>query len=102
MQTTREIGLAWLYKRLPLVTTAVLGLAGLGGSGQAIAFNFDLSEEVSGGLDVTLGYANLFRTEDSQREDWALNGGRYGGFNDLSEMRVPDAGDLVSQVFSVT
>lgn len=69
---------------------------------QAHAFNFDLTDEVSGNLDFTVGYANLFRTEDSQRTDWISQGGRYGGFNDLSERRVPNKWDLVSQVYSVT
>ena len=78
---------------------------------QVQAFSFDLGEEVSGNLDITLGYANLFRTEDSDRSDWwdltkthstDPNATRYGGYNDLSERRVPDAGDLVSQVGSVT
>lgn len=87
---------------LPLSLAICAGLAGLGSAGQAAAFNFDLSNEIHGSLDVTLGYANLFRTESSQKNDWLVRGGRYGGGNDLSEMRVPSSGDLVSQVYSVT
>lgn len=34
------------------------------------AFDFDLTEEGSGQLDVTIGYASIFRTEDSDRSDW--------------------------------
>lgn len=102
MRIKRQAGSVILYKRSPLAVAVIVGVIGLGTAGQAAAFNFDLTEEVSGGLDVTLGYANLFRTENSQTKDWLSRGGRYGGVNDLSEMRVPDAGDLVSQVFSVT
>jgi hypothetical protein len=67
----------------------------------AQAFSFDMGDEVSGSLDITLGYANLFRTEDAQQSD-LVPGFASGGLNYSSEARVPDSGDLVSQVLSAT
>ena len=86
-------------KRSPLAAAVFAGMVGLAAAAPAQAFNFDLGEEVSGSLDITLGYANEFRTEDSQSEDLVPFN---RGLNYLSEARTPNAGDMVSQVFSAT
>ena len=91
-------------KRSPLTAAVFAGMVGLAAAAPAQAFNFDLGEEVSGSLDITLGYANEFRTEDSQAEDMTpdLATGSNRGANYLSEARTPNAGDMTSQVFSAT
>ncbi|RDE24670.1 DUF1302 family protein [Motiliproteus coralliicola] len=64
------------------------------GQAQAIDLNFDPESDWSGQLDVTLGYATSFRAQDRDPDIVGL------GQNDLSELRVPDKGDRISQVFS--
>lgn len=91
------------FKRSPLAAAVLSSIIGLASSGQAAALELSFGDdsELSGNLDFTLGYANLFRTEDAQQSD-LVPGFASGGLNYSSEARVPDAGDLVSQVFSGT
>lgn len=88
-------------KRTPLSAAVLAAMVGMTAATTAQAFSFDLGDEVSGSLDITLGYANLYRTEDAQRSD-LVPGFASGGLNYSSEARVPDSGDLISQVVSGT
>ena len=66
----------------------------------AVAMELPLGDEseLKGTLDVTLSYGAQWRTEDSQSADmFPLN----NGLNWMSEGRVPDRGDLVSNIFGV-
>ena len=60
----------------------------------SIDFDFGVNQEVSGRLNMTVGYATSFRAEDRDPDINAL------GVNELSELRVPDKGDRVSQILS--
>ncbi|MEH6577655.1 MAG: DUF1302 family protein [Amphritea sp.] len=60
---------------------------------QAIQLDFDEDSELSGNLDITLGYAAAIRATDADRAGWVT------APNVASDMRVPDAGDLISNVF---
>jgi len=71
---------------------------------QAIALNFGDDSELTGNLDFTLGYATSFRATDADKAalDPANNLlGNYTTPNYLSDARVPDAGDRISNVFKV-
>lgn len=59
----------------------------------AVQLDFGEDSELSGNLDMTLGYAASIRAEDANQADWAT------APNFLSDARVPDSGDLISNVF---
>lgn len=72
---------------------------------QAMQFDFGNDNQVTGNLDITLGYAASVRTSDAKPE--ALNPANNllgTGIipNYLSDARVPEAGDLISNVFKAT
>ncbi|MGF2685569.1 DUF1302 domain-containing protein [Marinobacter sp. DUT-3] len=94
-------------KRLPLAVAMLSGSIGLASVGQvqAMQFDFGSDSEVSGKLDITLGYAASVRAEDAKPS--ALNPannllGTGTTPNYLSDARVPEAGDLISNVFKAT
>ncbi len=66
----------------------------------AAQLNFGDNSEVSGTIDTTLSYGASFRAEDSDAAD-LVPGFANLGLNYASEARVPDKGDLVSNVISV-
>ncbi|WP_432474668.1 DUF1302 domain-containing protein [Amphritea sp. HPY] len=71
----------------------------------AIELDFGEDSELSGNLDMTLGYAASIRATDADAGalDTANNlAGAYTTPNYLSDARVPDAGDLISNVFKGT
>ncbi|GGO79306.1 hypothetical protein GCM10011348_13260 [Marinobacterium nitratireducens] len=71
---------------------------------QAVELNFGDDSELTGNLDFTLGYATSFRATDADKSalDPANNLlGSYATPNYLSDARVPDAGDRISNVFKV-
>ena len=73
---------------------------------QAPAFQLEFSDdsEWSGSLDMTLGYAASIRAQDADAAaiDPANNLLGTGATpNYLSDARVPDSGDLISNVFKV-
>lgn len=80
--------------RLPLKGAVLSAAISLALSGQAAAFELDFGDEseLSGKLDVTLGYAASVRAEDADQASWAT------APNFLSDARVPDSGDLISSV----
>lgn len=86
------------FKISPLATAVLSGVLGLSLSGQAAATELDFGpdSELSGNLDITLGYAASIRAEDADQASWAT------APNFLSDARVPDSGDLISNVFKGT
>lgn len=94
----------YLTPRLPRFAFAALPLA-IAVNVHAVELNFGDDSELSGNLDMTLGYAASIRAEDADTAaiDPANNlAGTYTTPNYLSDARVPDAGDLVSNVFKAT
>ncbi len=90
--------------RTPPFSKTPLAVALLGGSvamlvaGPASAVEIDFGEdsEWSGKVDVTLGYAASIRAEDANSS--AVNPATTDAPNFLSDARVPDSGDLISNV----
>ena len=70
-------------------------------SANATAVELDLGDTVSGNVDMTLSYGATIRTENADKAD-LVPGFESGGLNYSSEARVPDKGDLASQVLRVT
>ncbi|MEH6577659.1 MAG: DUF1302 family protein [Amphritea sp.] len=64
---------------------------------QALQLDFGEDSELSGNLDMTLGYAASIRATDADLSPGAL----ATAPNVASDLRVPDAGDLISNVFKV-
>lgn len=94
-------------KRRPLSVALLSWGVGLTSVGQVQAMQFDFGKdsEVSGKLDITLGYAASIRAENAKSS--ALNPtnnllGTGTTPNYLSDARVPKAGDLISNVFKAT
>lgn len=94
-------------RKLSLAIALVSGAAGLATAGQAQAIQFDFGDDsdVSGHLDMTLGYATAIRAQDARSEaldpaNNLLGTGRTPNY--LSDARVPDAGDVISSVFKGT
>ncbi|WP_372835619.1 DUF1302 domain-containing protein, partial [Pontibacterium sp.] len=88
--------------RLPLL--AAVGCLVMGGPVQAFQLEFSDESELAGSLDMTLGYAASIRAQDADSSalDPANNlTGTATTPNYLSDARVPDAGDLISNVFKV-
>lgn len=75
---------------------ALLGMGILLTSFNNLASEFSLgaNDEVSGTFNISVGYATSFRAEDKEPDSNAL------GLNELSELRVPNRWDRVSQIFS--
>ena len=48
----------------PLSLAVCSAMLGLAASAPVHAFSFDLNEEVSGSLDITVGYANMYRADN--------------------------------------
>jgi hypothetical protein len=75
---------------------------------QAMQLDFGEGSEISGSLDFTLGYATSYRASDAKSEarnplnSSVLNPGVGTVPNFLSDNRVPDAGDRISNVFKGT
>lgn len=80
--------------KLSLVATALCCV--LTTNAQASQLDFGDNSEVSGSVNITLGYATSIRAQDADQDSWAT------APNVASDMRVPDAGDVISNVFKVT
>ena len=91
-----------LCPRRSLLTAAVC--LAMASQAQALELDFGEDSELSGNLDMTLGYAASIRAQDADAAaiDPANNLLGTGATpNYLSDARVPDAGDLISNVFKV-
>ncbi len=88
--------LSFIRKPLVVAITSASALLVTAVPANAVDLDFGEDSELSGKLDVTLGYATSFRAQDKDADPSAL------GNNELSELRVPDKGDQISQVFSTT
>ncbi|MEY8199025.1 MAG: DUF1302 family protein, partial [Colwellia sp.] len=82
------------WPKLSLIATA-LGCV-LTTNAQATQLDFGDRSEASGSVDITLGYATSIRAQDADQGSWAT------APNVASDMRVPDAGDVISNVFKAT
>ena len=82
-----------LYASKSLLAAAVC--LAMASQAQAIQLDFDEDSELSGNLDITLGYAAAIRATDADLSPGAL----ATAPNTASDLRVPDAGDLISNVF---
>ena len=94
------------FKLSPLAGAILAGAVGLTTANHAAAIELDFGadSELSGNLDMTLGYAASIRAQDADAAaiDPANNLLGTGVTpNYLSDARVPDAGDLISNVFKV-
>lgn len=82
-------------KQLNLRSTLLSIAVGLASTTQAVAMELNLGDdsELAGSFDVTLGYAAAIRATDARQKDWAT------APNVLSDSRVPDSGDVISNIF---
>lgn len=94
-------------KRLTQAIVLLSGGIGLAFAGplHAMKLNFGKDSEVSGNLDITLGYAASVRASDAKADALDPSNNLLGTGtipNYLSDARVPEAGDLISNVFKAT
>lgn len=87
-------------KRLPLV--AAIAAIGLMGSIPAHAFQFDVTDEISGSFDTTLSYGALWRVTGQDKRLLAPNkGGIRNSANYDNGNASYERGDLVSSLFKM-
>ena len=97
-------------KHLPFtrkqLAAAVLSAFTLAPSVQAAKLNFDENSELSGAIDITLGYAASMRATDADKQAIFANLNREIGPiavpNMASEAAAMEAGDLISNIGKVT
>ncbi len=93
-----------LRHRLAAMLSGSLLLAGAS-QVQAIQFELGKDNELSGSLDITLGYAASVRASDAKQESMDPANSLLGTGttpNYLSHARIPDSGDVISNVFKGT
>ena len=86
--------------KIPGATLAVLPLV-IAMNAHAIELDFGENSELSGNLDMTLGYAASWRAEDADPSD-LVSGYGARGLNYTGEARDPDAGNLITNIARVT
>lgn len=67
----------------------------------AVQLDFGEDSELSGNLDMTLGYAASWRAQDADRSDLVSSYGARG-LNFTGDARDPDAGDLITNIAKAT
>ncbi|MEL0587414.1 MAG: DUF1302 family protein [Candidatus Thiodiazotropha sp. (ex. Lucinoma kazani)] len=93
----------YVFRRpsLPLAVIAGAMLMTLVITAAAFELNFGEDSELSGNLDMTLGYAASWRTQDADRSD-LMPGYLARGLNYTADARDPDAGDLLTNIAKAT
>jgi len=88
---------------LPKFALALLPLV-IAANTHAMDLEFMGGSELTSTLDVTVGYATSFRTEDSDTDsvDELTNAFPGGGLNATSEARDPNAGDMLTNLVRMT
>ncbi|MCU7891949.1 MAG: DUF1302 domain-containing protein [Candidatus Thiodiazotropha sp. (ex Ustalcina ferruginea)] len=93
----------YVFRRPPLPLAVIVGAMLMTQTPSAAAFelNFGEDAEMSGNLDMTLGYAASWRTQDADRSD-LTPGFLARGLNYTADARDPDAGDRLTNIAKAT